>query len=306
MMFKDLTNAFKTFKKNWADYLAISFAFAMIVFIGILLGELMVGLLFAYIIVIIPAIISLKFFVFQSHDKNTIEYRSLKLGFLTFFKSIRVYSIVVLKPLLFGFLAGVFVYSVFLERAIMVASDTIPNLMDSMANYDSFYYTYEEMLKIGDVSSLLNLGTFISIGVGYLVYFAMKLKRDFIPFMAFEMPINNKRAISINSKMLQKKNYFKFLLVNIVVLLSFIIPGMLGYLVKTLLEANEVFSPFTVNVLAILTFIVFASPLVTIKQLHYVFAYKTYSKPFKEDFDNELKNVIKEIEELAKKIDENK
>ena len=39
-----------------------------------------------------------------------------------------------------------------------------------------------------------------------------------------------------------------------------------------------------------------------IKQLHYIHSYKEYSKPYKEDFDNELKNVIKEIEELQKII----
>ena len=39
-----------------------------------------------------------------------------------------------------------------------------------------------------------------------------------------------------------------------------------------------------------------------IKQLYCIHAYKAYSKPFKEDFNNELKNVIKEMEELQRAL----
>jgi len=85
-LFNDLKLAFQSFKRNWTDYLAISFVFAMIVFIGIFVGQAMVGLLLGFIIVIIPAIISLKFCIYQSYDKPTVEYRSLKIGFLTFLR----------------------------------------------------------------------------------------------------------------------------------------------------------------------------------------------------------------------------
>ena len=72
--------------------MSISFAFSMIVFIGILLGYMTLGLLISFIVIIIPAIISLKFCVYQAYDKPQVEYRSLKIGFLTFFKSIKVLS----------------------------------------------------------------------------------------------------------------------------------------------------------------------------------------------------------------------
>ena len=99
-LFNDLKLALQSFKKNWADYLAISFVFSMIVFIGILLGQTMIGMLLAFTGVIIPAIISLKFCVYQAHDKPQVDYKSLKIGFLTFFKSIRVYLLVILKQIL--------------------------------------------------------------------------------------------------------------------------------------------------------------------------------------------------------------
>jgi hypothetical protein len=84
-----------------------------------------------------------------------------------------------------------------------------------------------------------------------------------------------------------------------------LVPGGIAVLVKLLLETNEVLSPTTVGLMATLAFLVFASPIITFKQLHYLYAYKNYAKPFKEDFNNELKNVIKEMEELAKKINKN-
>ena len=304
-MFTNLKLAFQAFKRNMADYLAISFVFAMIVFIGILIGQSIVGMLLAFIIVIIPVIISLKFCVFQAYDKPQIEYRSLKLGFLTFFKSIRVYFVVILKPLLIALLVGMLSYSFFLEPAIERAGDTIPNLMESLSNYDTFYYTYEEMLKISDVKMIMDIGSLVSIIIGSLVFFALKLKRDFIPLVAFEMPINSKRAITMNNEMLKGKNYFKFFLSNLSIILMLIFPIGLAYLTKIALDTNAIFSDLTINLLMTLVFCLFAAPIVTLMQLHYVYSYKSYSKPLKEEFNNELKNVIKEMEELAKKIDAN-
>ena len=303
-MFNELKLAFQSFKRSWADYLAISFVFAMIVYIGLLIGQSMIGLLLAYIIVVIPAIISLKFCAYQAYDKPQVEYRSLKIGFLTFFKSIRVYFVVILKPILIGFLIGMITYSFFLEPAIGIASKSIPGLMDSLGNYDTFAYAYEDMMKIEKVSNLMNIGMIVSVTVGYLVYFCLKLKRDFIPFVAFEMPINSKRAIAMNSKILEKKRYIKFLIINLLILAMCIVPAGLAYLTKIAFETNEVLSPNTIHLLTVLVFIILVSPIITLKQLHYVYSYKSYSKPFKEDFINELKNVIKEMEELAKKINE--
>jgi len=216
-----------------------------------------------------------------------------------------VYFVVILKPLLIGLLVGIITYSFFLEPALMIAKETMPNILESLSDYETFMYAYEEMLQIKEVQKIVNIGMVVSALVGYLTFFCLKLKRDFIPFVAFEMPINSKRAISMNSKMVEKKNYFKFLIPNLAILLMLVIPGALVYLAKIGLETNEVFSPTTIELLLTLLFVISASPIITLKQLHYIYAYKSYSKPFKEDFNNELKNVIKEMEELAKKIDKN-
>ena len=109
----------------------------------------------------------------------------------------------------------------------------------------------------------------------------------------------------MNGNMLKKKQYIKFLIPNLVILAMFLIPGGIAFLVKLWLETNEVLSPTTVGLMTTLAFLIFAAPIITFSQLHYLYAYKNYAKPFKEDFNNELKNVIKEMEELAKKIDKN-
>ena len=166
-MFNDLKLALQSFKRNWTDYLAISFVFAMIVFIGIFIGQAMIGLLLGFIIVIIPAIISLKFCVYQSYDKPIVEYRSLKIGFLTFFKSIKVYFVVILKPLLIGLLVGIITYSFFLEPAIMIAKETMPNILESLSDYETFMYTYEEMLQIKEVEKIINVGTVYCHGAAF-------------------------------------------------------------------------------------------------------------------------------------------
>lgn len=305
-MFNDLKLALQSFKRSWKDYLSISFVFSMIVFIGILLGNLVLGLLIGFIIIIIPAIISLKFCAYQAHDKQEVQYRSLKIGFLTFFKSLRIYLLVILKPLFIGFVVGLIIYSLFLDKAIVEASQSIEGLTESLSNYETFKYTYNKMLEIDGVNKILTLGQYISLIAGFLIFFLLKLKRDFIPFIAFEMPINSKRAVSINGKILEKKKYIIFAFVNLIILAMFIVPITIALLIRMGLQSNEVLSLTTINLLTVLSFVILCSPIVMLQQLHYAYAYKAYSKPYKEDFNNELKNVLKEMEELAKKIDENK
>ena len=305
-MFNDLKLALQSFKRNWKDYLSISFVFSMIIFIGILLGNLVLVLIIGFIIVIIPAIISLKFCAYQAYDKEEVQYRSLKIGFLTFFKSLRIYLLVILKPLFISFIIGFVVYSLFLDKAIVEAGESIEGLAESLSNFDTFQYTYSKMLEIDSVNKVLTIGQYVSLIIGCLVFFLLKLKRDFIPFIAFEMPINSKRAVSINGKMLEKKKYFNFAFVNLVILVMFAVPLGISLLIQMGLQSNEVLSPTTINLLTTLSFVVLGSPLVMLQQLHYAYAYKTHSKPYKEDFNNELKNVLKEMEELARKIDQKK
>ena len=303
-MFNDLKLAFQSFKRNIGDYLAISFVFGVMLFIGVLLSEFLVGPLVSFVMVGIPAIISLKFCAFHSHNKDQVEYKNMKIGFLTIFKSIKIYFIVILKPLLIAFFIGVLIFSFFYSSAVEMASQTLPNIYENLLNIDTMKYAYEDMWKIEKVKEMLVAGAIISLIASYLIYFSLKLKRDFIPFVAFEMPINSKRAVDMNAKMV-KENYFKLFLSNLAVVLMFLIPIGLAYLTSVGLSSNEVYSETTIRLVSSIVLCVLAGPVATIKQLHYVYNYKSYSKPFKEDFDNELRNIIKEIEDLQKKIDKN-
>lgn len=303
-MFEDLKLAYQSFKKNWMDYLAISFVFGVITFIGFLVGQSILGLFLAYVLIAIPAIISLKFCAFQSYNKTKVEYRSLKIGFMTFFKSIKIYFLVILKPLLWSLFGGIVCYSIFMSSAINMASETLPNIMNELANYETTLYAYNEMLKIDNVRTIMQVGVIVSLILGLIIYFVIKLKRDFIPFIAFEMPITSKRAIAMNEKVLKGK-YVKFLISNLLVELLYIAPIALSYLTFKGLSSNAIYSSFTITAVTGAVMLILSSPITTFKQLHYIHCYKTLAKPYKEDFDNELKNVIKEIEALQKMIDKN-
>ena len=95
-MFNDLKLAFQSFKKNVGEYLAVSFIFGVMLLVGVLLSTFLVGPLIAFVIVGIPAIISLKFCVFHSYNKESIEIKNMKIGFYTFFKSLKIYFIICL------------------------------------------------------------------------------------------------------------------------------------------------------------------------------------------------------------------
>lgn len=313
-MLSNLKLAFQTFKRKWGDYLAVSFIFGVVCFIAFLIGQaifktplfgvITLGIALAFVVIVIPLIVGLKFCVFQTYDKPQVEIKSLKIGFITFFKSIKVYFLVILKPLIIAFVVYTVVSAVFLSVAMKMAAKQIPDFYQLFTNIETFEGAYEKMLEIDSVLTLLTIGTFVSLVVSYLVFFALKLKRDFIPFIAFEMPITSDRAINMNQKILKNK-YPKFFISNFIVLLMFVVPAVLGYLVNRTMTANEVLSPLTITLVTVAVVSVLSSPIITFKQLHYIHSYKELSKPFKEDFDNELKNVLKEIEELQKMLNKN-
>ena len=68
--------------------------------------------------------------------------------------------------------------------------------------------------------------------------------------------------------------------------LACVVPALVAILTKMGLETNEVFSNSTVMLITLLVFVLLASPVVIVWQLYYVYAYKSHSKPFKEDFNN--------------------
>ena len=73
-MFNDFKYAFQSFKKNIADYLAISFVFSVLMLICFLVGKFILGAILAIIIVAVPAIISLKFCAYHSCNKEEVEF----------------------------------------------------------------------------------------------------------------------------------------------------------------------------------------------------------------------------------------
>lgn len=300
-MFNDLKLSFQSFKKNIADYLSISFVFSVLLFVGVLLSEFCVDPIISFVAVVIPAIISLKFCAFHANNKEQIEFKNMKIGFLTFFKSIKIYLIVILKPFLIAFGVSTGVFSLFYYKAFEISAASIPDLYNKLLNADTMMYAFEDMQKIEGVKTILAVGVIVSLIAAYFVCFSCKLKRDFIPFVAFEMPINSKKAVDMNYKMV-KGNYFKLFVSNLVVDLMYLVPVGLCALTAYLLSLNEIYSLSTIYLVSSMVLCVFSGPVSMIKQIHYVYSYKTYSKPMKEDFDNELKNILKEIEELQKKI----
>lgn len=313
-MWTSLKLAFQTFKKKWTDYLAVSFIFGVVSFIGILIGTAIfkdkfigpvpVGLCITFLLIAIPMVVGLKFCAFQSYDKNQVEIKSLKIGFITFFKSIKVYLLVILKGLIIALIVYSFIDSLFTVFAIDAVGDKLPGAFENLLNISTSEYTYQQMLEIEESKRILDLGKIIGCVVAFAIVFVTKLKRDFIPFIAFEMPITSARAIAVNEKVLKGK-FVRFLLNNVLILLMLLVPGAITGLVYLAMKSNEVLSPNTVMLICSVVMCILSSPIIVFQQIHYIHAYRELSKPYKEDFDNELKNVLKEIEEIQKMLNKN-
>ena len=101
-MIDNIKQTFIKFKKHPVEYLTVSIIFAFIAYLGILLGNMFLGSLgniIGFIFVIIPILIGLKYATYYAVIKGKFEPKLMKVGFLTYFRSIRVYLLVILKPL---------------------------------------------------------------------------------------------------------------------------------------------------------------------------------------------------------------
>ena len=83
----------RKFKENIYENITVSLMFSFLTFLSILIGYLLVkdiGILLSFIALIIPMIIGLKYITYYAYNHLKFDYKLAKIGFMTYFKSIRV------------------------------------------------------------------------------------------------------------------------------------------------------------------------------------------------------------------------
>ncbi len=304
-MIKGLKLTFEKFKKNIWDYLNVSLAFSLFTFLFLFIGYLIlqdIGVILAFVFLVIPLLMGYKYLIFAAYHQGKVKTKLFKVGFMTYFKSMRIYFSVILKPLFMALISslvvtflGSFVVMLYLRFAGIIAFDVVP--------------TREMLIEIisgNEISTLiLNITSFVSIVVSIIIFFLTKISRNSIVYLAYEVPLSVENAEATCKKMI-KGNYFKVLFSKLLISSLYVFPLVICYVLYKFVLIEPVFLESTAYYVIAAVFFLLSSPIFALKQLNSVATYRRLSKPFEEDFKKEIEKLIKEIDKRKKELEENK
>ncbi|MBE6124588.1 MAG: hypothetical protein E7184_03575 [Erysipelotrichaceae bacterium] len=298
-----LKKTFKLYQKDFTGVLSIALVWCAILFLSIALSQIIgLGPLF-YIFLVIPATISLRFVYFTYSMGKPINYNSFKIGFLTLISSIKLYFRMIKEALiaaLITLIAGIFMISL----CISVFNNKEFTLIQEMMNNNTF-------TNFGQIIDLIPWIQYAIVGliiVCVIIYFLFKFRYNFLPYIAFQSPIDAKSAKNMG-EMMVKKTYIKYVLINASVVIFFIPLTIVGYYVYKLLLTNGIFTEPGSILLGIGTGCILYAPILGFYGLMNAIFYNISSIPFQTQINKALDKLLKELKSLEESnipCDENK
>lgn len=282
----------RLYKKDFIGVLSIALVWCSILFLCLVLGQ-MIGLtpLF-YIFMVIPATISLRFVYFTYTMGKPINYNSFKIGFVTFISSIKLYFRMIKEGIiasLVTFLSGILGISL----GITLLNQKEYEIIQELAK-DNKLTSIEQ---ISDLIPWFKYAIIALIVICAVVYFLFKFRYNFLPYIAFQSPIDAKSAKNMG-EMMVKKTYIKYVLINSTVLVFLLILGFAGYGVYKLLLNNEIFVKEGCILLGIGVSCLLYSPILGFYGLMNSIFYNISSIPFQTQINKALDKLLKELRSL--------
>lgn len=296
-MSKTIKDTFRTFWKNKEDYLLLALSFSFISYILLLIGHLIfqdIGIILSFILLVLPLLIGMKFLIFNAYPKGKISFSHLRVGFMTYSKSIRVYLYSISKPLFNAFIASI---GVILVGSII----TIVHLASSGQVDLTYSLAYQDVANLIENDSFASLVTYISNLVSiiaFIITFLLyKLNKNFIMYMAFEVPLDSKKAEKLSKEMI-KGYYFKYLFSKILISSLLVFPFAAIYYLTNYVLDPEVLTQTTILYLNAAVFFLLAGPVFIFLQINNVVTYKKLSIKYRRSFQKEIDKLVKKIEKM--------
>lgn len=242
-----------------------------------------------YIIIVMPSIISIRFIFLSYSTGKRISYKSYKIGYVTFQSSVKLYFRMIVDALV-TFISLMVAAAVIYIIAFRYVEPTL---------YDKFIQTTDlvEMFKYVTAPTWFAeffLGAF---GVSAVIYYLIKFKSNFLPFIAFQAPIDARSAKKMSALML-KGNYLHYSLANLSSLLFLAPIGFLGYLSYRYMYDVQIATTFTSLLVAVLICSLLLVPVVSFYGIYNAVYYNSHSTPFQKEINGALEKLLRELREL--------
>lgn len=242
-----------------------------------------------YVIIVMPSIISIRFIFLSYSTGKRISYRSYKIGYVTFQSSVKLYFRMIVDALI------TFI-------SLMVAAAVIYLIAFRYAEpstYDAFIQTTDlvKMVKLITSPTWFEEFFIIAAAISAIVYYLIKFRSNFLPFIAFQAPIDARSAKKMSALML-KGNYLHYSLANLSSLLFLIPIGILGYLSYRYMYDVQIATTFTSLLVAVLLCSLLLIPVVSFYGIYNAVYYNSHSAPFQKEINGALEKLLRELREL--------
>ena len=165
---------------------------------------------------------------------------------------------------------------------------------------------YKAFVETSDITVMVDLLTsptwfksyfLIATCVAVLAYLLIKFKSNFLPYIAFQAPIDARSAKKMSSLML-KGNYAQYSLMNLTSLLFLIPIGYVGYKSYIYMYDVRIATAFTSLLVAVLICALLLLPVVAFYGLYNAVYYNSHSEPFQKEINGALDRLLRELREL--------
>ncbi len=282
----------RLYQKDFVGVLSIALVWCSILFLCIALGQ-MIGLtpLF-YIFMVIPATISLRFVYFTYTMGKPINYNSFKIGFVTFTSSIKLYFRMI-KEGLIASLVALLSGTLAISLGITLINKQEYEIIQELAKDNKL----NSLEQISDLIPWVKYAMIVLFIVCIIIYFLFKFRYNFLPYIAFQSPIDAKSAKNMG-EMMVKKTYIKYVLINSTVLIFLVILGFAGYGTYKVLLANDLFTKEACTLLGIGVSCILYAPILAFYGLMNSIFYNISSIPFQTQINKALDKLLKELRSL--------
>jgi len=297
----------KNFKDNKTEYLGLSLVFCLLLFITFVVSYFVPFLsIFIFLLVDIPLIMGFKHFIWfgPASGETLIEGFKVSMicGYLNFISYIKIFFTTHFKPFILGIVAMLvsIVISMFIVEGIFASE--INSIMEKV--YATT--TIEEIIAMFNenksLSNAMLITEIVSLVIGFLTFFAFKLKRGILPYVSF-LRLTNLEGKTMDGVISHTKKVIKtkpseYYLKSMANHLLYIVPACLAILMYFLLSRNPVYSFTTIALISTLTFFISMSPAVLFVELNY----RNFCLKANQEYVKEHKKMLNDaINDLNKK-----
>ena len=242
-----------------------------------------------YVIIVMPSIISIRFIFLSYSTGKRISYKSYKIGYVTFQSSVKLYFRMIVDALV-TFISMMVAAAVIYIIAFRYAEPS---------TYDKFIQTtdFVEMFKLITSPTWFNEFFIVAFIVSAIVYYLVKFRSNFLPFIAFQAPIDARSAKKMSALML-KGNYLHYSLVNLSSLLFLVPIGLLGYGAYHYMYYVQIATAYSSLLVAVLLCSLLLVPVVSFYGIYNAVYYNSHSAPFQKEINGALEKLLRELREL--------